>query len=220
MKTKTTVSTIILSSLLAATAPAAVTSFDIQAGTNTQSGFTSVTAFPTSDGTVTITVDVNPTNYRDRAAGAVTKLAGDPDTDILRDLAFWNSSSNVTNPVLVATFTFSGLQFNTQYSGLVWVFDNEQGNNGKSFNLTTAGSSGGGTTSITNTQNTLAFAQTGPFDLVDFTSTETGTATIAMHSVAGGVSFVNGFQLTAIPEPSAALLGGLGLLALLRRRRA
>jgi PEP-CTERM motif len=29
----------------------------------------------------------------------------------------------------------------------------------------------------------------------------------------------NGFQLQTVPEPSAALLGGLGLLALLRRRR-
>lgn len=219
MKTKTIVTTFILSSLLAATAPAATTSFDIQSGSNTQSGFTAVTAFPTSDGMVTITVDNNPTNYRDRAGNAVTKLDGHPDTAILRDLAFWNSSSNVSNPVYVATFTFSGLQADTEYSGLAWVWDNEQGNNGKSFNLTTAGGSGGGTTSITNTQNTLAFAQTGPFELVNFTSTETGTATIAMHSVAGGVSFVNGFQLTAIPEPSTALLGGLGLLALLRRRR-
>jgi hypothetical protein len=30
---------------------------------------------------------------------------------------------------------------------------------------------------------------------------------------------MNAVQLRAIPEPSAALLGGLGLLALLRRRR-
>ena len=31
---------------------------------------------------------------------------------------------------------------------------------------------------------------------------------------------INGFQLVQqVPEPSAALLGGLGLLALLRRRR-
>jgi hypothetical protein len=30
---------------------------------------------------------------------------------------------------------------------------------------------------------------------------------------------INGFQLVQIPEPGAALLGGLGLLALLRRRR-
>ena len=28
------------------------------------------------------------------------------------------------------------------------------------------------------------------------------------------------FQLTSVPEPSAALIGGLGMLALLRRRRA
>jgi MYXO-CTERM domain-containing protein len=28
------------------------------------------------------------------------------------------------------------------------------------------------------------------------------------------------FQLVSVPEPSAALLGGLGMLALLRRRRA
>jgi hypothetical protein len=34
----------------------------------------------------------------------------------------------------------------------------------------------------------------------------------------GGGTFDN-FSVTAIPEPSAALLGGLGLLALLRRRR-
>lgn len=30
---------------------------------------------------------------------------------------------------------------------------------------------------------------------------------------------LNGFQLQSVPEPSAALLGGLGVLALLRRRR-
>jgi hypothetical protein len=33
-------------------------------------------------------------------------------------------------------------------------------------------------------------------------------------------TLLNAFQLRAIPEPSAALLGGLGMLALLRRRRA
>jgi len=35
----------------------------------------------------------------------------------------------------------------------------------------------------------------------------------------GNFSDLNGFQLEVIPEPSAVLLGGLGLLALLRRRR-
>jgi hypothetical protein len=30
---------------------------------------------------------------------------------------------------------------------------------------------------------------------------------------------IDNFSLTAVPEPSATLLGGLGILALLRRRR-
>ena len=38
-------------------------------------------------------------------------------------------------------------------------------------------------------------------------------------SMTPGNSAVNGFQLILVPEPSAALLGGLGLLTLLRRRR-
>jgi hypothetical protein len=39
-------------------------------------------------------------------------------------------------------------------------------------------------------------------------------------SMTPGNSAVSGFQLILVPEPSSALLGGLGLLALLRRRRA
>lgn len=35
----------------------------------------------------------------------------------------------------------------------------------------------------------------------------------------GQTSTITNFELTSVPEPSAALLGGLGLLALLRRRR-
>jgi hypothetical protein len=38
-------------------------------------------------------------------------------------------------------------------------------------------------------------------------------------SMGGTNAAFNGFQLVQVPEPSAALLGGLGLLALLRRRR-
>jgi len=43
---------------------------------------------------------------------------------------------------------------------------------------------------------------------------------IRYQSITGGDSFgINGFELSVIPEPSTALLGGLGLLCLLRRRR-
>jgi uncharacterized protein (TIGR03382 family) len=41
---------------------------------------------------------------------------------------------------------------------------------------------------------------------------------VSAGSVNGG-AYANAVTLTVIPEPSAALFGGLGLLALLRRRR-
>lgn len=40
---------------------------------------------------------------------------------------------------------------------------------------------------------------------------------IYKHQTASGT--VDNLSLTVVPEPSAALLGGLGMLALLRRRR-
>jgi hypothetical protein len=39
------------------------------------------------------------------------------------------------------------------------------------------------------------------------------------HGAAGGDTIIDNFEVSIIPEPRAALLGGLGLLALLRRRR-
>ena len=50
------------------------------------------------------------------------------------------------------------------------------------------------------------------------------TNPVDITHVGFGVQFatseVSNFSLTAVPEPSVALLGGLGLMALLRRRRA
>lgn len=54
---------------------------------------------------------------------------------------------------------------------------------------------------------TTAFSTNPSINSVGLTTTNTGTR-----------DFSN-FSLTAVPEPSAALLGGLGMLALLRRRR-
>lgn len=189
-----------------ATAQAATVSFDIQSGSNTQSGFTAVNSFPGSDGTVTISASVSPSGFRDR--GITVPITGDPDAAILRDLAFWSTSDPIT-------FTFTGLQANTQYSVLGWVFDSESGNSGKNIDFT----SNGGTVSITtnNTSNNNS-----AFSIPNLTSNGSGIATIVMDhtgGAGGAVSFVNGFQLTSIPEPSTALLGALGTLLLLRRRR-
>lgn len=52
---------------------------------------------------------------------------------------------------------------------------------------------------------------------------DAGTTAIRFESLTNGgngIAHLDKFTITAIPEPSAALLGGLGLLLLLRRRRA
>ena len=73
----------------------------------------------------------------------------------------------------------------------------------------------------TASQWTATFFQGG--DLMGDTYTYTTNPTITrvgFVSEGTAVGSVSAFQLTAVPEPTAALLGTLGMLALLRRRRA
>lgn len=178
-----------LLALSASIAQAADASFDIQTGSNTQTGFTAVTSFPVSDGTVTLSLDIPPSGFRDR--GITAPIDGHPDADILRDLAFWST----TNPI---TFTFSGLQANTDYGVLGWVFDSESGNNGKNIDFTTNGGTVSITTSNTSNNNSA-------FSIPNLTTDGSGTATIVMDhtgGAGGAVSFVNGFQLSIASAPS------------------
>ncbi len=61
------------------------------------------------------------------------------------------------------------------------------------------------------------------FNLFDATSFTDGFSTINLPTLTGGLSWENNLlsngSLVVIPEPGTALLGGLGMLALLRRRR-
>lgn len=71
------------------------------------------------------------------------------------------------------------------------------------------------------TLNNVADAALGVLISYQFTATD-NTLNIFMDltNVSGGNNWLSGYSLqTTVPEPSAALLGGLGLLALLRRRR-
>jgi autotransporter-associated beta strand protein len=55
--------------------------------------------------------------------------------------------------------------------------------------------------------------------IVNVTKTGGGSQTFSGISTHTGATLVSAGTLLVIPEPSAALLGGLGLLALPRRRR-
>lgn len=64
--------------------------------------------------------------------------------------------------------------------------------------------------------NTGAFIEGTNYTKYTFTNYGSSTMTINMSGPNAGL---NGFELSHIPEPSVTLLGGLGALALLRRRR-
>ena len=51
------------------------------------------------------------------------------------------------------------------------------------------------------------------------TGTTLNTFDTAVLRADSGTALYDNVELSVIPEPSAALLGGLGMLALLRRRR-
>ena len=53
----------------------------------------------------------------------------------------------------------------------------------------------------------------------EFTWDADGTNYLSIESWRDGVGVVDNFSISAIPEPTTALLGGLGMLCLLRRRR-
>jgi hypothetical protein len=75
----------------------------------------------------------------------------------------------------------------------------------------TAGNTSGALTYLRNGGSTSGSYILGTFTADNNLQTITITADQSVQ--------LNALQLRAIPEPSAALLGGLGLLALLRRRK-
>lgn len=119
------------------------------------------------------------------------------------------------------SFSFTGLIEGQQYQLQFWAADYRGFDTQYSRSETlTAGNTSGELSQLHTDGGVNLGSVSGSYILGTFTADVGGTQSITINEIGGGDSMVNGIQLRAIPEPSAALLGGLGLLALLRRRRA
>lgn len=145
----------------------------------------------------------------DRDNGGTMKVfnstsGGNPNpSDLMSDYAYWGGWTIALSGL--ATGDYDVYMFghgNTAGGTSTWTLD---------------ASNGGGSASTTDTGDFRDIFQTNAegnsFVVLSATVGVSGTLTVT-----GGDS-LNGFQIIKVPEPSAALLGGLCLLGLLRRRR-
>jgi len=110
----------------------------------------------------------------------------------------------------IETATLTGLTNGQQYQVQVWSQDPR-------YNNATVTTISGGPSLAIDSDFGSASSGFGQFAIGTFTASGT-TQDIAFGDADNGI--VNAISLRAIPEPSAALLGGIGMLCLLRRRRA
>jgi hypothetical protein len=131
----------------------------------------------------------------------------------------WQGTANAFNSSQTVALTFSGLAANTDYTfKLLSGRANSFGTPGATgtFNMTydSVVLSGGGSKGFDGSAaglNASNFTWT-------FSTGASGPASTVINLT--GAWNVNAVVITAVPEPSAVLLGGLGMLALLRSRRA
>ena len=168
-------------------------------------------------------------NYSDGSASGITIsmttfYAGDnvSGSALMGDYAFIYSPNSAPGGVGTnagpVTITLAGFAPNTMLSQLV-LFGNSVSGQNSSFTigentLTTSGVSGA---NLTQGTDYVVFQdiQASESGLVEITWTNpfTSPGTDLPHSA------FNGLQIMTVPEPSVALLGGIALLGLLRRRR-
>ena len=121
-------------------------------------------------------------------------------------------STSGTDPAGIITLTFTGLNDLLTYDLIIGA--------GYAANIADVNWSADSKSGLSDTSS-------GPDSFVTLSGLSTdgsGNLVITGTGTGGTVNrqdivVVSALHLTAIPEPSAALLGGLGLLALLRRRR-
>lgn len=149
-----------------------------------------------------------------------TNFSGTHSSPVLSDIGYTGSANGVLE--------FSGLTNGQTYTFQFIAADNRGGTlNGRQFEIVGATVSG---TTITPTgeqsaKYTYAY-DTGEYAVISATFTADATGKAAFlprayesNGTTSAGTQVNAVHIMAVPEPSVALLGGLGVLGLLRRRR-
>ena len=138
-------------------------------------------------------------------AGTFMNATGDAAFDALVGTLPYDSGTT--------TITLSGLTDGHAYRLQCFIVDDRGAYHTRTQNL---GDLDGGTPSVSIARGNTGTLTSGNTIYGDFTADADG---IQEFTVIGTDTMLSGYVLTTVPEPSSALLGGLGLLALLRRRR-
>lgn len=203
------------STLLAATSANAATTFVTNTGGNAaalnghEAGSSSSLPLSAEDGGGTITL----TTTSVLRSGNADELFMDADSMGVQNDKFGSEQNwtfTVAQTISFDALTFKTINENMTLRSTAWVGDADATGTGWSFNGTT----GEFTILGSNGPGTYDFTSAGVSDVAAGTEIGFGFFT----SAAGGEE-LSSFTITVIPEPSAVLLGGLGFLALLRRRR-
>ena len=164
------------------------------------------TTYSTVNGDITV---ASTGSFFNRSSGSSYQ-----DAALLGDFTFLNSNGTMT-----LTIAGPGITANLAHSIKFYSLDSHHGSTGGTVSY--AGTAGTvGSTSIvysTTTQNTAGFADR-MSSTSNWTSNGSGQIVINVTGTNEGPR-VSGMEITVVPEPSAALLGGIGALLLLRRRK-
>ena len=190
-------------------------------GTASTTSVNGGTLYSSSGSTVNSTYQggfsLSPTTVNNAPSGQAMKVAGNATDDILflssNLMALVGGEYRLTN---ITNLTFSGEVTAADKYLVVWFDDlkDSSGNSLTALSSSTVVSSGrfglwGDTTGTTAVNSTIL-----PNDPGTYTGTTTGPA-----GMFAGTETNMASTLTLVPEPSAALLGAVGALLLLRRRR-
>lgn len=210
-------------------------SFDANSTTETSiafSGFNTLTNGGSLNPSATFgayTVQFFGATVQGRYRSSLTDSGSFTYNDMMEDLAtnfnrVLNASATSATTPTANAFTISGLQANTTYQIQLWSLDRSFNNGAVQYWWNTTSGTGASATllgSITNSTSILPTSNDSYSVVGTVTSSATGTLSFG-HVTTLGNGVLNGFVLSAIPEPSAfAALAGLFTLgfAAYRRRR-